>query len=301
MKYLKLIFELFKETIDGWTQANGTLLAAALAYYATFSLAPLLVITISLAGMIFGEANVTNALLDQISAFMGPEIANSIESIINNIHTNPATDITALISLGIMIIGASILFFQLKRAINFLWGISPRPGQGLVITIQSHLLSITMILLMGMMLVAAMGLGTILIFLDQLVRVLPEALQELLPSLNYGLIFIIFALFFAMLFKTLPDAHIKWADVFLGALVTAVFFTVGEYLIGFYLSRANLGNAFGAASSFILVLVWVYYSMQIILIGAKFTEVYANKFGSGVRPAKRTNRVIRRFLDPEDE
>ena len=233
MKYLKLIFELFKETIDGWTQANGTLLAAALAYYATFSLAPLLVITISLAGMIFGEANVTNALLDQISAFMGPEIANSIESIINNIHTNPATDITALISLGIMIIGASILFFQLKRAINFLWGISPRPGQGLVITIQSHLLSITMILLMGMMLVAAMGLGTILIFLDQLVRVLPEALQELLPSLNYGLIFIIFALFFAMLFKTLPDAHIKWADVLLGALVTAVFFTVGEYLIGF--------------------------------------------------------------------
>ena len=123
----------------------------------------------------------------------------------------------------------------------------------------------------------------------------------MLPSVNYGLIFIFFAIFFALLFKTLPDAHIMWKDVFLGALVTAFLFSLGEYLIGYYLSRANLGNAFGAASSFILVLVWVYYSMQIILIGAKFTQVYANKYGAQIRPSKRTNLFIRRLLDHEGE
>ena len=167
MRILKPIFELVKETIDGWTMVNGNLMAAALAYYATFSLAPLLVITISLAGMIFGEANVTNALLVQISAFMGPEIAESVENIINSIQRNPATDITAIISVVIMVIGASILFVQLKRAINFLWGISPIPGQGFIITVRSHLLSLAWVLLMGMLLVAVMGIGTMLIFMDQ--------------------------------------------------------------------------------------------------------------------------------------
>lgn len=301
MKILKLIFELVKETLDGWSAVNGTMLAAALAYYATFSLAPLLVITISVAGMVFGEAAVTGALMEQLNGLLGPQVAQTLENIINNVQRNPSGDLAALISLAVMIVGASILFVQLKRAINFLWGIAPQPGQGLIITIRSHLLSFVMVLAMGLLLVAAMGLGTILITLGHLVDVLPEAIQELLPSVNIGLIFVIFAVFFAVLFKTLPDAHIAWSDVFLGALVTAFLFTVGEYLIGFYLSRADLGDAFGAASSFILLLVWVYYSMQIILIGAKFTQVYSNKLGSHVRPDKRANLVVRRLMDREEE
>ena len=301
MKIFKPIFELVKETLDGWTQANGSLMAAALAYYATFSLAPLLVITISLAGMIFGEANVTNTILYQISEFMGPEFADSVENIINSIQRNPTTDITAIISVVVMVVGASILFVQLKRAINFLWGILPIPGLGFIITIRGHLLSVAWVLLMGMLLVAVMGVGTMLILMDQYFRNLPEGLQELLPSVNYGMILVIFTIFFALLFKTLPDAHIKWKDVFLGAFVTAFLFSLGEYFIGYYLSRANLGNAFGAASSFIFILVWVYYSMQIILIGAKFTQVYANKFGAQIRPSKHTNLFIRRFLDVEEE
>jgi membrane protein len=301
MKILKLSYELFKETLDGWTAVNGTLLAAALAYYATFSLAPLLVITITVAGMFFGEAAVTGALMEQLNELLGPEVAQALENIINTVGRNPSGDLAAIISLIVMMVGASLLFVQLKRAINFLWGIAPQPGQRLIITIRSHLLSFAMVLVMGLLLVAAMGLGTLLIFLGHMINILPEAIQELLPSINIGLIFVIFALFFAVLFKILPDAHITWGDVFLGAVVTALLFTIGEYLIGFYLSRANLGNAFGAASSFILILVWVNYSMQIILIGAKFTQVYANKYGSRVRPHKRANLVIQRLLDQEED
>ena len=293
MRLLRNILELIKETVDGWTAANGTLLAAALAYYATFSLAPLLVISISLAGAFFGEAAVTDALVNQITTLLGSDVAGYIEGVILNVQRNPLSDTAAIISAAVMIIGASILFVQLKRAINFLWGIAPQPGQGLFITVRSHLLSLAMVLVMGMLLVAVMGLGTILIFLDQLVTVLPENLQELIPSLNYGIFFVVIAIFFALIFKTLPDAKITWGDVFLGALVTAALFMIGEFLIGFYLSRANLGNAFGAASSFILVLVWIYYSMQIILIGAKFTQVYADKYGSRVRPDKRANLFVR--------
>jgi membrane protein len=301
MKVLKLVYELVKETLEGWSATHGTLLAAGLAYYATFSLAPLLVIIISLAGMIFGEANVTNALMEQVSGLLGPEVARSLATIVNSIERHPSSDLAAIIGFVVMVVGASILFVQLKRAINFLWGIAPQPGQGFIFTLRSHILSFAMIFLMGMLLVAAMGLGTFLIFLDQLVNILPERIQELLPSINYGLIFLVFAVFFALLFKTLPDAKITWGDVLLGAIVTALLFTIGEYLIGFYLSRANLGSAYGAASSFILLLVWVYYSMQIILIGAKFTQVYSNKFGSRVRPNHRANLVVRRLMDREED
>ena len=232
---------------------------------------------------------------------MGPEVASSIRAIMENIQRTPSSGFAAIVGLVVMVVGASILFLQLKRAINFLWGIAPQPGQGLIITLKSHLLSFGMVLLMGFLLIAAMGLGTFLIYLDHMINIFPPHIQEMLPSMNYGLIFVIFSLFFALIFKTLPDARITWGDVFLGAMVTSVFFTVGEYLIGFYLSRADLGDAFGAASSLILMLVWVYYSMQIILIGAKFTQVYADKYGSRVRPGKRSNRVIRRFLKPEEE
>lgn len=300
MKLLKIVYDLIKETIDGWAAANGTLLAAALAYYATFSLAPLLVITISVAGMVFGQANVTSAIMEQISALLGPQVAGTLMVALENVQSNPSNDLTAIVSLVVMIVGASILFVQLKRAINFLWGIAPQPGQGLIITIRSHFLSFAMVLIMGMLLVAAMGLGTLLIFLDQLVNILPPNLQEILPTINYGIIFVVFAVFFALIFKTLPDAHITWSDVFLGSLVTAGLFTIGEFLIGFYLSRANLGSAYGAASSLILVLVWVYYSMQIILIGAKFTQVYADKYGSRVRPDKRANLFVRRQVDDQE-
>lgn len=287
---LKAIFSLLKETLQGWSEANGTLLAAALAYYAIFSLAPLLVVAVTVARLVFTQADITGALLGQISGIVSPKVARTLQSLINNFSSAPPGGLTAVISLAITAVGASILFVQLKRAINALWGIVPQPGKGLIITLKTHFLSFIMVLLIGLLLVAAMALGTLLVFLDQLVDIIP-AFQDELPQVNFGMMVLTFTLLFALIFKTLPDAEIAWNDIWLGAAVTSILFAIGEFLIGYYLSRANLGSAYGAASSLLVVLVWVYYSMQIILFGAKFTQVYADRYGSQVRPDKRTDLI----------
>jgi membrane protein len=296
MKILRATYSLIQETIAGWTQANGSLLAAALAYYAIFSLAPLLVIAVSFAGVVFGPSAVTGLLVDEISHLVSPEVAATIQKAIENVYLTPSGDLATIISLVIMLIGASILFFQLKRAINFLWGVAPQPGKGLIITVQSHFLSFLMVFVIGVFVLFAMALGSLLVFFDELTSaVLPE-LESPLPSVDFGLIFLVFCLLFAITFKVLPDARIAWKDTLLGAAVTSLLFTIGELIIGFYLGRANLGSAYGAASSVILILIWVYYTMQIVLIGAKFTQVYANKYGSKVLPSNRTELFIRQRI-----
>ncbi len=293
---LKNIGSLLKETFDGFSAANGTLLAAALAYYTIFSLAPLLMIAVSFAGMVFGQAAVINALMDQISLLASPEIAATIENAIINFSTNPDSGAATVISIIIIVIGASILFVQLKRAINFLWGIVPQEGKGIIIMIQSHFLSFLMVLLIGLMVLAAMTLGTIMVFLGHLAEALPIEIQNGFPQANFGFMVALFAGLFAITFKVLPDAHIAWKDVLMGATVTSLLFTFGEYLIGFYLRFADLGSAYGTASSIVVLLVWIYYSMQIVLLGAKFTQVYANRFGSQVLPTKRAELFVRKRI-----
>lgn len=300
MKLLRAIYALVKETLEGWSQANGNMLAAALAYYAIFSLAPLLVIALAMAGTVFEEAAITIALLKQVGGMVSPDVELALRTIIQNINHYPRSGIAAAISIGVLGISASILFVQLKRAINFLWGIVPQPGKGLIIIIKTHFLSLVMVLIIGLLLIAAMVLGTLLVYMDQIVTIIP-AFQDVVPQVNFGLMVLAFSLFFALIYKTLPDAEIDWEDVWLGAAVTSVFFTLGEFLIGFYLSRTNLGSAYGAASSFFVVLAWVYFSMQIILFGAKFTQVYADRHGSKVRPDKRTDLIIRKRLNQQEK
>jgi membrane protein len=297
MKILGAIYSLFKETFNGWAQANGNLLAAALAYYAIFSLAPLLVIAVSVAGVVFGPSAVTGLLVEEIGHLVSPDVAFTIQKAIENVYLTPTGDLATLISLVIMLVGASILFVQLKRAINFLWGVAPQPGKGLIITIQSHFLSFIMVFVIGLLVLIAMGLTTALVFLDELLNAILPSLETPLPRGDFSLIFLIFSLLFAITFKVLPDARIAWKDALLGAAVTSLFFTIGEILIGFYLGRANLGSAYGAASSVILILIWVYYTMQIVLIGAKFTQVYANKYGSKVLPSNRTHLYVRQRIE----
>jgi membrane protein len=300
MKIARAIYAMLKETIDGWTQANGTLLAAALAYYAIFSIAPLLVIAVTVAGAVFGPAAVTGLLVDEISHLVSPALAATIQRSIENIYTTPSNDLATIISLAIMLVGASILFVQLKRAINYLWGILPQPGKGLVIILQTHFLSFAMVLIIGLSVMAAMTLGTMLVFFNEMVSAFLPHLNTPLPRGDFFVMFLIFALLFAIIFKVLPDARIVWKDAILGAAVTSLLFTIGEFLIGYYLGRVNLGSAYGAASSVVLLLIWVYYSMQIVLFGAKLTQVYANKYGSKVLPSNRTELFIRQRINNDD-
>jgi len=292
MKVAKAIYYLLRDTVDGWTKANGTLLAAGLAYYAIFSLAPLLVIAVSVAGLVFSESDVTERLVQEISLAVNPRVAIAVERAIESNNFTRGSEFATVLSVLVMLIGASILFVQVKRAINLLWGIAPQPGQGLFIVIRTHFLSFVMVLAIGVLLVVFMIVSTILVSLNQFLDSLPQNIREILPEADFGLIFIGFVLLFALIFKILPDAKIAWRDVWLGAVLTSVAFTVGELLIGFFLGETSLSGVYRAAGSVLLILVWVYYSMQILLFGAKFTQVYANRYGSKVLPSKKAALVI---------
>jgi membrane protein len=292
MKAVRAICYLMRDTIEGWTKANGTLLAAGLAYYAIFSLAPLLVIAVSVAGLVFSEGDVTEKLVHEISITVNPRLAFAVQNAIESHYLTRGSALATSLSVVVMLIGASILFVQVKRAINLLWGIAPQPGQGLFIIIRTQFLSFVMVLVIGVLLVFFMVVSTVLVSLNQFLDSLPHNIKEVLPEADFGLIFLGFILLFALIFKILPDAKIAWRDVWFGAALTSVAFTVGEYIIGFFLGETSLSGIYRAAGSVFLILVWVYYSMQILLFGAKFTQVYANRYGSKVLPSKKAALII---------
>jgi len=292
MKIIKATLSLLKESWMGYSQANGSLLAAALSFYTVLSLAPLLVSTISITGIIFSRAVVSDRLLTELERVVGPRAVEAIMPLLENGDFASDLGWATSFSFLLMLIGASFMFYHLKRAINFLWGIAPQPGQGLFVMIQGHFLSFLMVLAIILLMLAFMFISTALVPLNQRLDFLPAAVRDALPPADFGLTFVGFTVLFALIYKTLPDAETSWRDVMLGALVTSLLFTIGEFLIGMYLGSVKLLGASGAASSVILLLTWVYYSMQIILFGAKFTQVYANCYGAYIRPSKKAALVV---------
>ena len=294
------VFRLLRDTYAGFVETRGSLLAAGLAYYALFSLTPMLVIALTIAGWVVGLDAATQTLIEEIELVLGHEIASTLLALLKDQAALPSlttAGITTIIGLLVTLVGATIMFVQLKLAINLLWGIIPQPGKGLIIGLRTHFLSFLMIIALGLLFLVFMFSSTALIALDRYLQILPEFIQPGLPQLNFGLAFPIFGLFFALLFKYLPDAQLAWKDALVGAAFTSFFFTLGEFLIGRYIGSFGLSKGFGAASSLILILLWIYYSMQIILIGAKFAQVYADRHGKTLRPSRRAERVKReRFL-----
>lgn len=288
---------MFSETAQEWGRANGSMLAAGLAYYTIFSLAPLLVIIVNIAGLILGTSAAEGMLVEQIGGVVTPQVAITIENAIKNLNNANNHGVSTLISAGITLFGASMMFVQLKRAINFLWGLAPEPGQGLFITLRTQLLSLGMVVFMGVLTLLVIGLSTMLLGAMRYLQSLAPGLEDLLPHINFGPLFLVFLGLFLITFKYLPDAHIAWKDVWLGAGITALLFTIGEFLIGAYLGMANLGSTFGAASSLVLILFWIYYSMQIILFGAKLTQKFADRFGSGIIPSSKAHRFERHRIE----
>jgi membrane protein len=299
VKIIKALLSLLKETFQGWQEANGSLLAAALAYYTITSLAPLLVIMVSIAGLVYDEAVVRGMLAAEMSKVVGSQGASLTLTIFQSASRIRVGGLATGLSLAVMVFMASMLFVRLKQAINALWGIAPHPEKGLILRLRIQFLSILMVLLIGLLLLVSMTVSTFLVFLNHYLATMPQVavLLQQLPEADFGMVFLLFALLFAIAFKTLPEVQIAWRDVWLGAAVTGLAFTVGEFIIGYYLARMNPGGAFGAASSVVAILIWVYYSMQIILLGAKFTQVFSNRYGSRVLPSTRAVRIIRNLED----
>jgi membrane protein len=288
----KAWLELLKEAGQEWYDDGTFRLGAALAYYAVFSMAPMLVIAIAVAGLFFGEQAAQGQLVEQLEAAVGPTVARALEDSLRYAHTSGSGVLATAISIGLLLFAASGLFVQLQDALNIIWKVKPKAGRGLMGVVRDRLASFLLVLVLGALLLALLVLNTVLAALDRFVP------QDELPGgallwrlLNLGITFGFITLLCALTYRILPDVRIAWRDVGIGAALTALLFLLGNWLISQYLTRSSVASAYGAAGSLVVILLWVYYSSQIYLFGAEFTEVYARRNGRLAGPKENAEPV----------
>jgi membrane protein len=278
------LWGMLKQTFTDWSNDKVPRLGAALAYYTVFSIVPLLVIIIAIIGLFFGQEAAQGYIIDQIAGLVGEQSANAIKDMIQRAN-QPSTGIVAtVIAIVTLLFGASGLFGQLQDALNSIWGVEPKPDRGIWGMIQDRFLSFMAVLGTGFLLLVSLVLSAALSAFGKWFGGWLPVPELVLQVLNFVISFGVITVLFAMMFKLLPDARIAWSDVWIGAAITALLFTIGKLLIGLYLGKSDVGSAYGAAGSLVIVLVWVYYSSQILLFGAEFTQVYANTSGARIVP-----------------
>ncbi len=281
---IKRFFKLLKEAFHEWQRDQSSILAAALAYYTVFSITPLLVIVIAIAGTVFGQDIAQEQIVQQMNQLVGEQGAQVIEIALTNANQPQLGSIASIISVIILFIGASGVFAQLQKALNTVWNVTVRQGKGIKDLIRKRLLSFGMVLVIGFLLLVSLIISAVLSGINNLEINLIPAFTPFWQLLNFVISFCFISFLFALIYKYLPDAKIRWKDVWVGAVITAVLFVSGKSLIGLYLGRSSFGSAYGAAGSLIVFLIWVFYSAQILLFGAEFTQVYARKYGRTIRP-----------------
>ena len=268
-------WRLLRETFNNWLEDRAFRMGAALAYYSVFSMAPLLLIAIGVASQIFDKQSARAQILDEIATTVGPSARDSLEPILQKTGGLTGGATATVIGMAVLLFGASGVFAELQDALNNIWKVKPKPGLGITALLRDRLLSLTVVLGTGFLLLVSLILSAALSAVGGwMERTLPGA-SWFWHSLNSVLSFAVIAVLFAMIFKVLPDAKINWRDVWIGAVVTAALFTIGKAIIGVYLGHSGLTDVYGAAGSVVVLLTWVYYSALILLFGAEFTHVYA--------------------------
>lgn len=292
MERLKPILALFADAGKKWSEDRAARLAAALAYYTLFSMAPLLILLTGFVGRYLGELFSIEEVVTQLAALIGEDAAAWIMSIVEGATAPSSFTIAAIISLGVMFWGASNIFSHLKETLNFMWGVRAKPGAGIgiLVFIRTRLLAFAIVLIAGLLLASYFLANTaISIAIPIINEYIPDAL-EVVPAwrtiqiVQLGAAFIIVTLLFALFYKILPDVKIKWRDVWVGAAATSLLFGIGTIALSIYLSLSSVGSLYGAAGSILVILMWVNYSAQIFLYGAEFTYVYATRYGSQIHP-----------------
>lgn len=286
----KGMLSLFGEAFRDWGEDKAERLGAALAYYTIFSIGPLLVVVIALAGLIFGDAAAQGQVAEKLQGFLGAEGATTIQGMIKSASAPTAGILATIFGLITLLLGAAGILLQLKGALNTIWEVEPKKGQNFLAGLLGAVSSFLMVLLAGLLLVLSLIANSIL-------AAASEFLSDKLPLgpwfwqiVNYGISLVVLTPVFAAIFKFLPDAKIAWKDVWFGAFITSILFMIGQVAIGFYMGFAKVGSAFGAASSLVVILVWIYYSAQILFFGAELTQVYASRRGSKSPAASRARR-----------
>jgi membrane protein len=271
----RTIWHLAKTTLVTWHSDKVPSLAAALAYYTAFSIAPFLVICIGIAGIVLGKDAAQHQMLQQIANLLGSKSAEQIHVMIDSI-SKPSSSITATIcGLIILIFGTMGLFGQLQDGLNTIWGVKVKRKRSLYAIFKDRFLSFAMVFGLAFLFLVSLMLSTVLTAWANYMNGIIPGLEEVWLISDFIISFFITTILFAMIFKILPDAMIKWRNVLIGAIITALLFTLGKFILEIYLSKNDIGSAYGAAGSLIVILIWVYYSAQILFLGAEFTKVYS--------------------------
>ena len=276
------LWGMLKEAGNSFIEDMAPRLGAALAYYTIISLAPLLVIVLAVAGLLFGEKAAEGRVKDEIGGLVGEEGGKAIEQMVANADKPKTGTFATVAGVVMLLFGASALFGQLQDALNTIWGVQPKPGRGVMGILRDRFLSFTMVLGTSFLLLMSLVVSTALAALGGVFS--DWGWGVIGPILNGVISLVVVTVLFAMIYRFVPDAKIVWRDVWFGAGITAVLFTLGKFLIGLYLGKAGMASAYGAAGSLAVLLIWLYYSAQIFLFGAELTKSYANKFGSRIVP-----------------
>ena len=280
---LKTIWVLFKNTAIEWQEDKVSLWAAGIAFYTIFSLAPLLIIAIAIAGAVFGHEAAQNQIVEQIQGLIGKQGAQAVRIMIQNTQQPGSGGILATtFGVATLLFGASAVFGQLQEALNTIWDVQPSSGINIKNFLQKRLLSFAIVLVIGFLLLVSLIVSTALAAIANFFGHLFPQWIQLGQILNFLFSLGGTTLLFALLYKVLPDINIAWSNIWIGATTSALLFTIGKFLIGIYLGNSSIGSSYGAASSLVIVLIWVFFSAQILLLGAEFTQVYARRGNSAI-------------------
>ena len=283
---LKGIWGILKSAFTGFSDHKVTKLSGSLAYYTVFSMAPLLVVIISLCAIFLGQEAAEGQIYGQLDGFLGKDTALQLQQIIRKASLSGKGNIAFIIGLVTLLVGATTIFGDIQDSINTIWGLKPKPKRGWLKMLQNRFLSFSVIISLGFLLLVSLAVTAVLdAFSKNLQARYEDVSVVLFYVLNQVVTLAVVSLIFGVIFKVLPDAIIKWKDVFAGAVVTAVLFMIGKFGISLYIGKSNVGSTYGAAGSLVIVLLWTYYSSIILYFGAEFTKAYAVAYGSEIHPA----------------
>jgi membrane protein len=280
VSFVKEAISMLREAANDWFEDKAPQQGAALAFYSLLSLAPLLMIAIAIAAFFFDEQTARTQLEDQMKGLIGKDGAEATKSLLEHAHRPGAGLLATVLGVVTLLFGASGVFGQLQEALNQIWDVPPRESSGIGEMVRSRFLSFAMVLVIGFLLLASLLLSAGIAAAGTYVGDRVPGTETWLQTANTLASLAIITLLFAAIFKVLPDTHIPWRDVWMGALLTSLLFTVGKLLIGLYLGKSGLASAYGTAGSLVVLIVWVYYSAQILFFGAELAHVYAQRHGS---------------------
>jgi membrane protein len=282
-----LIWTSLKESLTGFGDHKVTKLSASLAYFTTFSIGPLLIVLIFIAGKVFGDEAAQGTVFNQIKGFIGPDGAAQIQTIIKNAALSGKSGVSAIIGIITLLIGATTVFGEIQDSINSIWGVKAKPKAGIMKLVTTRLLSFGMIASLGFLLLVSLAVTAVVEGIgERLKAAFPDIAVIILYVVNLIITLGVVTVLFAIIFKVLPDIRIKWKDIWPGAIATAILFMIGKFLISLYISKSNIGGTYGSAGSLVVLIVWIYYSAMILYFGAEFTKAYALQKGVHIVPTE---------------